>query len=152
MSAPMFQDKNSLSSSQENDFQQSTNIITPDTNLLPIICEAIAVHVSNDHRWVAKTTIRKYIERYFYLYDDNLYERLLQSMKEMEMQHILISKKQCVSFYSSQTLSDYTQMAERKKMTQKETNIKKSKDIGKEVIITKSGRLSYVHNDNLDDF
>ena len=123
-----------------------TKILTR-SKLLPIICEAIAVNVSEEKKWTSIRKVRNYIEKYFDFSDNYLKRNFPQCIKEMEKQKIIAKKASAVSFLYSGNYNDQInrKRAGRKK---KETTNPTHPNLGPDVVITRSGRVSIIHKED----
>lgn len=125
------------------------NSVKMHSKLLPIICEAIAVNVSEDKKWTSIRKVRNYIEKYFDFSENYIKRNLLQCIKEMENQKIIARKASAISFLYSGNIEE---LNEKKKPGRKKRENDESPNsqinLGPDVVITRSGRVSIVHKDD----
>lgn len=122
------------------------NPINAYSKLLPIICEAIAVNVSEDKKWTSIRKVRNYIEKYFDFSDNYIKRNLLQCIKEMEKQKIIARKASAISFLYRGNVDQSGRKVGRRRRENNEQNT--IQNLGPDVVITRSGRVSIVHKDD----
>ncbi|KAK8893590.1 hypothetical protein M9Y10_022013 [Tritrichomonas musculus] len=122
--------------------------------LIPIICEAIAVNVTEDKKWTSIRKVRNYIEKYFDFSDKYIKRNLLQCIKEMENEKIIARKASAISFLYK---GNANEQSDKKKSGRKKKDVPDSpqtpsRNLGPDVVITRSGRVSIVHKEDDDMF
>ncbi|OHT10760.1 hypothetical protein TRFO_19897 [Tritrichomonas foetus] len=131
--------------SGKNSVKSKTRVSNYFTKLFPIVCEAISVLTTEDKQWTTNHKVRKYIDTYFDISEKFLDNHFLICLKEMEKQKIIMRKSLTLTFYYKKVIDEKPKQRKRRKKDAEHAD--HQKNLGPDVVITRSGRVSIIHKD-----
>jgi hypothetical protein len=107
-----------------------------------LACEAIAACTTEDHRWASVRQIQKYFAEYSDVEPCRVRRNLASVLRELERQGILVRLHTSVTFLSAET-ADLAVPPRRRRRKRKRNSDEARRNLGPDVVLTSSGRISY---------
>jgi hypothetical protein len=108
-------------------------------SLMEMTCEAIAVNATADRRWVSRIQIKKYFDDFCPHNPKKVGPLLPKVFDDLVKHNVLLRAKNSYTFQAADTAEMKNASTKRAKPKREES----SKQLGLDVVLTQSGRISY---------